>query len=276
MIALFRCAGRGPAGPALVALLGLVLVSAEAAAQQRNAGYETVLLWKGEPVDPDLRQFTEVAGEALGRFARGFGEHRPPVPVDEIFTDKVTVFVGGMKLTPEDRFERLGRFPRSEFLAFLGQFLDDEPIRRIGAEARGARFLAGLDADDFVAANDRLDGQTCTGSFERLADDRIRALLAETDTTIEAWRVATISGREAGRMRGGLPLDWSVGQLLYVDADAPPIRSCCWDFVVMPDGSGAYVQMMGGPTVLVPYLGHHVCFTRTGEGWRVSAVAIRM
>ena len=275
---LFRRIARGRYGPAfvLVALATCVCGTCAASAQQRGTQYDTILLAPDAPVDPDLALFLTTAGDALGRFARGFGEHRPPFPVDEIFTETVTVFVGLAELTPDDRFEKLGWFARAEFLAFLGQFLDDEPIRRIGAQSRGARFLSGVDAGDFIAANDLLDGQTCTGSFERLSHDRMSDLLAETGTTIETWGVARIPGGEAGHMRGGLPLDWQTGQLLYVDEDAPPIRSCCWDFVVMPDGAGAYVQMLYGPVVLVPYLGNHVCFTKTEEGWRISAVAIRL
>ena len=278
MGALFNRIARGRIGSAL-AIAALVSASCGASAssaQQRDPGYETIILAPDEPVDPDLARFMETAGDALGRFARGYGEHRPPVPLAEVFSEKVTVFVGGTELVPDDRFEKLGWFPREEFLAFLGQFFDDEPIRRIGAEVNGAWFLSGIDAGDFVAANDLLDGQTCTGSFERLSYERMRDLLAETGTTIGAWGVAVIPGGEADFMRGSLRLDWKIGQMLYVNEIAPPIRSCCWEVVVMPDGTGSHVQMAFGPAVLVPYLASHVCFTRTGEGWRISAVAIRL
>jgi len=77
-------------------------------------------------------------------------------------------------------------------------------------------------------------------------------------------------------LRGVQPLSWDVGQLLYVDIDAPLIRSCCWDFMVTPDGFGAYVQAGFGEGPLIPYLANHACFARTEKGWRVSAVAIRM
>lgn len=257
-----------------VATLGAVW---PAAAQQRGMEYETILLAPKEPADPALLEFVAAASDMLWRHASTiYGGRNPPSPAGDIFADSVTVYVGKRELTPDDRFEKLGRFPRDGFLAFFGQFLEDKPIWRAGAEARGANAVNALLSETMVGPNDLLDSQICTASFKRISHDEMIALLATTETSIDAWGVAQIPSGEADVHRGAVPGDWVAGQLLYVDDDAPPIRSCCWDYVVSPDGIGAYVQMGFGPGPFIPYLANHACFARTEKGWRVSAVAIRM
>ncbi len=259
---------------AAVAILGAAL---PAEAQQRGMEYETILLAPKEPADPALVDFIATAKDALWRYASTiYGGRNPPSPAGDIFAGSVTVYVGKRELTPEDGFEKLGRFPRDGFLAFFGQFLADAPVWRAGAEARGANAVNALLSETLVGPNDLLDGQICTGSFKRISHDAMTALLAMTETEIDAWGVAQIQSDEASGLRGVQPLSWDVGQLLYVDIDAPPIRSCCWDFMVTPDGFGAYVQAGFGEGPLIPYLANHACFARTEKGWRVSAVAIRM
>jgi len=261
---------------ALAALAAIVWGTGAASAQQQGPGYEAFNL-APEAIDaPGLAEFVAEARDALWRFGSGFGKYRPPSPAGDIFAETVTVFVGGRELVPDDRFEKIGRFRREEILSFLGQFLADKPIWRDGAESNGAHTVSGLLSDGMIAANGLLDGQTCTGSFDLLSFETMRDLLTATDTTIDAWGVAAAPGDKPGYMRGALPLWWEAGQLLYVDEDAPQIRSCCWDFVVTPDGLGAHVQMGFGGGPLLPYLASHACFARTAEGWRVSAVALRL
>ena len=247
-----------------------------ATADERASAYPSFNL-APEAIDaPGLAEFVTDARDALWHYGAGFGKNRPPSPAGDVFAETVTVFVGGQELVPDDHFEKIGRFRRNEFLAFLGQFLADKPIWRAGAEPRGAQAVSELLSDWMIAENDLFDGQNCTGSFDLLSFETMRDLLAATDTAIDAWGVAMAAGDKAGYMRGVLPLSWDAGQLLYVDRDDSPIRSCCWDFVVTPDGLGAYVQMGFGGGPLLPYLSSHACFARTEEGWRVSAVAIRM
>ena len=250
--------------------------SGSATADERASAYPSFNLAPEEIDAPGLAEFVTDARDALWRFGSGFGENRPPSPAGDVFADTVTVFVGGRELVPDDRFEKIGRFRREEFLAFLGQFLADKPIWRDGAESRGAHAVSRLLSDGMIAENDLLDGQICTGSFDLLSFETMRDLLAATDTAIDAWGVAAAPGDKADYMRGVLPLSWEAGQLLYVDDHAPPIRSCCWDFVVTPDGLGAYVQMGFGGGPLLPYLSSHACFALTEEGWQVSAVALRL
>lgn len=265
-------------GRAISAVLAAAVFLAPAAsgtAQQRYAPYDTIVLAPDEAVDPDLAAFMEAASQALWRFASSSVKYRPPSPAGEVFAETVTVFVGGKDLTPDDRFNKLGRFHRNEFLAFFGQFLDDELIWRRGAEANGARFFSRMSADDMIAPNDMLEGMTCSGSFERLSFERMAALLEETDTTIADWVVAA-NPDEAGFVRGQPLRAWTIGQLLHIDPEAPPIRSCCWGFVVLPDGTGFHVQVGFGRGPFFTYLTNHVCFSETKKGWRISAVAIRM
>ena len=261
---------------AVAALAVMLGCGVAAGAEERASAYPSFNL-APEVIDaPGLAEFVTDARDALWRFGSGFGKYRPPSPAGDVFAETVTVLVGGRELVPDDRFEKLGRFRREEILSFLGQFLADKPIWRVGAESSGAHAVGGLLSDGMIAVNDQLDGQICTGSFDLLSFETMRDLLTATDTTIDAWGVAAAPGDKAGYMRGALPLSWETGQLLYVDEDAPQIRSCCWDFVVTPDGLGAHVQMGFGGGPLLPYLASHACFARTQEGWRVSAVALRL
>lgn len=276
---LFRRIARSRFGPAFVlaALAASVCGTCAASAQQRGLEYETILLAPDEPADPALLEFVAAASDMLWRHASTiYGGRNPPSPAGGIFADSVSVYVGRRELARDDRFEKLGRFPRDAFLAFFGQFLEDKPIWRAGSEARGANAVNALLSETMVGPNDLLNSQICTGSFKRISHDEMIALLAATETSIDAWGVAQIPSGEAEVHRGAVPGDWVAGQLLYVDDDASPIRSCCWDYVVSPDGMGAYVQMGFGPGPLIPYLASHACFTRTEEGWRIAAVAIRL
>lgn len=250
--------------------------SGAATADERALAYPSFNLAPDEIDAPGLAEFVADSRDALWRYGSGFGKNRPPSPAGDVFAETVTVFVGGRELVPDDGFEKIGRFRREEILSFLGQFLADKPIWRAGAESRGAQAVNGLLSDGMIAENDLLDGQSCTGSFDLLSFETMRDLLTATDTTIDGWGVAAARGDKADYIRGVQPLSWDTGQLLHVDEDAPPIRSCCWDFVVTPDGLGAYVQMGFGGGPLLSYLSSHACFARTEEGWRVSAVAIRM
>lgn len=261
----------------LLAICAVLAIGSLAAAGPRGTTYDSIVLPVKEPAGPELLAFIAETKDALWRHSSTLYSGRtPPSPAADIFTETVTVFVGASKLTPGDRFEILGRFPREEFLAFFGQFLDDEPIWRRGAEARGAYAVNALLSDAMTGTNDRLQGRICTGSFERLSYEAMQELLSATGTTIDAWGVAPYPYSEARLHHGALPDGWVAGQLLYVDVDAPPIRSCCWDYVVTPDGSGAYVNSGPGDLPLVPYLASHVCFTKTETGWKISAIAIRM
>lgn len=262
------------AGIAAVATLGMAF---PAAAQQRGVEYDTILLAPKQPADPALLDFIAAAKDALWRYASTiYGGRTPPSPAADIFASSVTLYLGKRELTPDDRFEKLGRFPRDGFLSFFGQFLADKPIWRAGAEARGANAVNALLSETMVGPNDPLDGQICTGSFARISHDAMIALLGRTETQIDAWGVALIPSGEVAVHRGAVPGGWVAGQLLYVDEDAPPIRSCCWAYVVAPNGVGVYVQMGFGEKPLIPYLASHACFERTEEGWRISAMAIRL
>lgn len=273
----FRRVARGRFGPVLVAIAMLMPVATDAASDDRTRpGYATIILDADDTADAELARFMESAGRALWRFSSGFGKSRPASPAGEVFTESVAVYLGTTELTPDDRFDLLGRIPRDEVLAMLGQMAADEPIRTIGAQAGGARIVNALIADGMARPNDQLQEELCTASFERLTHARMTALLEATGTTIEAWGVAALPGDEADYFRGSPPLRWERGQLLHVDVDAPPIRSCCWGYVVMPDGSGSYVQFAFGRGAFLPYLSSHACFTRTPDGWRLSTIALRM
>lgn len=261
--------------PALVAA-ALVSLSPAAAAQERSASYASHILLPAEPADAAIAAFASQAGETLRRYASTLrGGREAASPAGDLFTETVTVFVGGTELTPRDDFELLGRFAREELLALLAGFVESEPARSAIAQARGAELVGALMSDGMFGRNAAFGGATCSGSFEKLPHADMQALLETTGTKIDDWGVARVPGAQAGFLRGTTIAGWPVGQLLHVDPDAPPIRSCCWDYVVLPDGFGVYVQMFYGGSPFVAYLSGHVCFTLTPEGWRISAVALR-
>lgn len=266
--------GRARLAAALAA--SILLAACGAQAQERGVAYDTILLAPKEPVDPDLAAFMADASDALWRYSSSaYGGSEARDPAGDLFTETVTILVGPAELTPDDRFAVFGRFKREDVAAELGRWRKSEPMSREAEQARGAELLHDLLADGLVGKNDQLEDRTCTGSFERISFERMSALLAWTGTSIRDWGVASVASDTVEVFRGALMGGWVPGQLLYVDETAPAIRSCCWGYLVLPNGTGAYVQLGFGRDPLVAYLASHVCFTKTDEGWRISAIALR-
>lgn len=261
--------------------LGAALIVAtagitNAAAGDPRASYDRIILADHGPVEPDLQAFIERARDVMwhgganvaagNATATGFGD---------VLADEVTLFVGPPDLVEDDRFVPVARLPRAEAMKAIGRAVYDEPATDRGAEMHAGYVLKALLEDGLVAPNSSLGGEVCTGTFEKLAYADMTALLEDTGTVVSDWGVARRTPAETRFFRGGALRGWELGQLLYVDADAPQIRSCCWGYLVMPEGVGDFVQMGFGGGPLIPYLASHVCFAKTDQGWRISAVAIR-
>lgn len=257
---------------ALCVMFGLAAPVGAASA----GGYGRIVLAPTDPVDPDLTDLMADASDALWRFASSiYGGGAPQSPAAEVFAAKVTIFVGGDELTAADRFDERIRVGRDDVLAELGRMLEAKPISQAGAEARGAERVRALIADGLVGPNAMLENRICTASFARISHEEMSRLLAGTETEISDWGVARFPGEAAEFHRGAGPGNWVTGQLLYVDRDAPAVRSCCWESIVTPDGLGRHVQTGFGKSPLVAYLASHACFVRTDRGWRIGAIALR-
>lgn len=258
------------------ALLAATAATAEAASGDPHPNYDRIILADNGPVEPDLQAFIDHASDVMwhGASNRAAG-NETPTGFGEVLADEVTLFIGPPGLVEDDRFTPAARWPRADAMKAIGRAVDDEPTSDRGAEMHAAYVLKALLEDGLVAPNASLGGEMCTGTFEKLTYADMTALLEGTGTGISDWGVARRIPAETGFFRGGALGGWDLGQLLHVDADAPQIRSCCWDYLVLPEGIGAYVQVGFGEEPLIPYLASHVCFARTDRGWRISAVAIR-
>lgn len=267
-----RWAGLRRMARAVVAAFTLGLAAMPA--QTEPVDYPEILIELPPPPPEDLAAFIKSAikatyvGEKPGIFALD--------KLEEHLARRVRLYVGAVELTDGDNFDLVDEYTTWRFVREFGRFSSYDNLSLTEEDARGARKLRELLESGFVGPNPWMNGEICTGAFGKLEDTEMRALVERTDSHHGDWHIAAFPWEEAGFMGRTGPFDWKLGQLLYVDSDAPRPRNCCWDYVQKPDRSGGYVSRPWRDTILRPYLNSHVCFGRDEDGaWKITAVGYR-
>jgi hypothetical protein len=224
--------------------------------------------------DPELSAFRRALAEAA-RYQ--WGRPLDPEAVVPFLADDVEFLVGQKGKSYREEFVSLGHHPARRVIEMAGRMSRGSDSADPAVQSRyGLYVFADLVAEPTVGPTPWLDGRVCTASYGRISwpdwialDGKLRFI------DRERWNIAAVVDRDGEE---GLAVDGWPKPYQMVPVSPEQKRSGGSLGIISPEGGVVFFRVFYGPDAshFAPYLNSHLCFDKGADGWKVTAIALRL
>lgn len=266
---------------ALAALVSSGVASAQGVSPPTEPLYPEILVatddsYSSEPELDVLRARAMVAGKAQVR--TGWGSPYDPLPMLDLMSEEVEVFVGQGRRSYRQDFVSLGLHGRETAMELIGRLAypreggDPTVKRRYAMQAIGAMLK-----DPVVGATPWLAGRICTASYGKVPWPDWMALSKKLRYGETEWVIAVEAMIDKeDRWQHADPAWPKRFQLVPVSPEQKASAGSLG--VLSPQGAVFFFDTVpNGPSShFASYLNDHLCFEKRDGSWKITAVALRL
>jgi hypothetical protein len=177
-----------------------------------------------------------------------------------------------------DAFRSLGRHDARVALEIAGRLSNkDIGIDPVVGQRYGMMALGSLVAEGTVGPSKPLAGRICNANFGEISWPDWLRLTAKLPLRIDEWVVAVSVEREHAEEGELVPADWPKRfQLVPVSPEQKASAGSIG--ILTPAGGKVFFRDFFGESqaYFAPYRNDHVCFERGDDGWKITAIAMRL